>query len=200
MKSQLIAPQKTKQQKKNFGLSQEKFDQLVKALHNGDDQLYRCVFLEHFDDCLSNLKRQYRANHQDAYDACMDTLIIFCERLKKDLVSYGNLRFLFTQMAGQVYRRSMKKEDRFLDLPEELSLITVLEDESDIPAAALAAFDKAWKLLGSECKNLLKSFYYDGAKLKNIAIQIGKNEATVRKQKQRCMIKLQSVVSRYYKE
>lgn len=199
MKNRLTTQNEVGQQGKNFGLSQNDFDQLIKDLHNGDNQLYRRVFLEHFDDCLSFLKRQFKANHQDAYDACMDALIVFCERLKKGLVSYGNLRFLFTQIAGQIYKRSMKKENRYTELPEEISLIAAIEEDGAISETAMAAFEKAWVQIGSECKNLLKSFFYDRVKLKDIAIQKGKNEATLRKQKQRCMTKLQSVVSRFYK-
>ena len=68
---------------KNFGLSPDDFQLLLEELWSGRDELYQRVFLSHFKDCLTFLKKQYRASHQDAYDASMDTLLIFCDRLKR---------------------------------------------------------------------------------------------------------------------
>ncbi len=183
-------------QAKNFGLSPEDFQQLVDELHAGKDELYQQVFLEHFEDCMKYLKRQYRATHADAYDASMDTLLVFCDRLKKGRIQYGNLRFLFTQMAGQVYIKQQKKRTRYTEIPDNLDLID--DEHIDIPQAAFDAFDSAWPELGEGCQKLLKAFFYDKVKLKDIAQQQGKSEAALRKQKQRCMGKLQAIFKRQY--
>ncbi len=181
---------------KNFGLSPEGFQQLLEELWSGQDELYQRVFLAHFEDCLTYLKKHYRASHQDAYDASMDTLLIFCDRLKRGRVQYGNLRFLFTQMAGQVYLKNNRQNSKYRSWPEELDLST--ETTEDIPNDALKAFDQAWPQLGEPCRGLLKAFFYDKQKLKDIAQQQARSEVALRKQKQRCMGKLQAIFKRQY--
>ena len=181
---------------KNFGLSPEGFQTLLQELRAGKDELYQQVFLNHFGDCMNYLKRQYQATHEDAYDASMDALLIFCDRLKKGRIQYGNLRFLFTQMAGQVYLKLKKSNNRYVSLPSSLDLSD--EETASIPQAAFEAFDTAWPELGVECRKLLKAFFYDRVKLKDVAQQQGKNETALRKQKQRCMEKLQAIFQKQY--
>ncbi len=176
---------------KNFGLSRSAFQELLKALKEGDDDLYQQIFLAHFEDCLNFLKRQYKASHHDAYDASMDALVAFCDRLKKERIQYGNLRFLFTRMAGQLYLKKTKDDSRLTELTSEWDVVD--EPDGDVPADVMDTFNDAWPRLGKGCQKLLKSFFYDQRKLKEIATQLEKNEATVRKQKQRCMSKLQEI-------
>lgn len=182
---------------KNFGLSRIAFQELLADLQKGDDDLYQRIFLAHFEDCMNYLKRQYNASHQDAYDASMDTLVVFCDRLKKGRVQYGNLRFLFTQMAGQHYLKTAKSDSRTTELTDEWDVADLSEPE--MSAEVFAAFDQAWPQLGKDCRQLLKSFFYDRAKLKDIAKENGKSEAALRKQKQRCMSKLQTIFQSLYK-
>lgn len=185
-------------EKKNFGLSPEGFQQLLQELKEGKDELYQQVFLNHFNDCMNYLKKQYYATHEDAYDASMDTLLAFCDRMKKGRIKYGNLRFLFTQMAGQVYLKSQKQANRTTALPEELNIPD--EMETGLSTAAYEAFDLAWPKLGKECRQLLKSVFYDREKLKNLAKNYNKSEVAMRKQKQRCMTKLQAIFKGHYKQ
>lgn len=172
---------------KNFGLTQERFDELLEALKNGDDQLFETVFLTHFKSCVQYLVRNYNASQEDAYDVTMDTLLVFHKRMKTGKVVYGNLRFLFTQMAGQHYQRWIKKKTISSELPElkEYASINLNLDKSD-----LQIFDYAWEELGNNCKTVLKAFYYDHISLNNLAERMGKNPVAIRKQKQRCIEKL----------
>ena len=181
---------------KNFGLSRTAFQKLLEALRAGDDDLYQQIFLAHFEDCLNFLKSQYKASHQNAYDASMDGLVAFCDLLKKGRIQYGNLRFLFTQMAGQQYMKRIKENSRLLELTSEWDVAD--EPDGDLPTGALDTFNEAWPQLGKGCQQLLKSFFYDQRKLKEIATQLDKNETAVRKQKQRCMTKLQEIFQGLY--
>lgn len=175
---------------KNFGLTESEFNQLLEALQAGDDRLFEQVFLAHFQDCMHYLMRTYKASHENAYDVTMDTLLVFRKRLQAGKVGYGNLRFLFTQMAGQHYRRWIKKEN----LTEELVAIEIAElPNFQFEPSDMQLFDRAWVQLGSSCKELLKRFYYDGVSLNEIAQQSAKNAAAIRKQKQRCVEKLRAL-------
>ena len=94
---------------KNFGLSSGEFDQMVADLKKNDTSFFKQVFLKHFENCLNFLRKKYRANYDDAYDATMDTLLEFRRLLVEEKLRYGNLRYLFTRMASQIYIRSRKK-------------------------------------------------------------------------------------------
>jgi len=174
---------------KNFGLSTTEFKALIMALKAGDETLYEKIFLAHFRDCMQYLRRSFRASHEDAYDATMEAMLVFCNRLKADKVQYGNLRFLFTQIAGQIYVRWIKKEQlstgiEQIDLPE---VTTTFDKET------LQLLDKAWAFLGNSCAQLLKDFYYGGITLNEIAKQTEKSPAAIRKQKQRCVEQLRTL-------
>jgi DNA-directed RNA polymerase specialized sigma24 family protein len=196
MKKTSTATLEQRLEDKNFGLSPEAFQQLLKTLKAGEDEMYQRVFLAHFEDCLRYLKVNYQASHRNAYDASMDALVTFCGRLKEDRIQYGNLRFLFTRMAAQNYLKIKRDYSRIAELDEEWDIVE--EPDIDLPPDALATFEEAWNQLGDNCKKLLKSFFYDRVKLKDIAAELNKREASLRKQKQRCVNKLQAIFHDLY--
>ena len=171
---------------KNFGLTEDAFSDLADSLRGGDDGLFEQIFLQHFESCMSYLKRQYKATHEDAYDASMHTLLEFHHRIRDGKIQYGNLRFLFTRMAGQYYFKWIKKEN----LTTELSDLDLADPPEDVDPEMLAVLDKAWNLLCDKCRGLLKAFYYDKKTLAEIAEAQEKDPAAIRKQKQRCVEKL----------
>lgn len=182
-------------QKKNFGLSELAFDQMVEALKAGNNAFYERTFLAHFGDCCNYLKQRYKASQEDAYDATMETILVFCNRLKAGKVKYGNIRFLFTQMAGQTYIGWQKKENKTttldgIDLPEDLP---ERMDEDTRRKLAMA-----WSKLGKPCQQLLKEFYYEDLPSKKIAEKLNRSDAAVRKQKQRCIEKLRTIFKQYF--
>lgn len=181
-------------EKQNFGLSKEDFEKLVSDLKNGNEQMFEHIFLSHFGKALSFLMNNLKIEHNKAYDACMDTMIVFRKGLINDKYVYGNLSYLFTRMATQVYLKSRTKEHpleeaRFANIPAE-EPIHYLEEE-------LVALEKAWSKLGEKCKGLLRQFYYEKVQLKKLAEQLGQNPATMRKQKERCLNTLRTNLQRY---
>ncbi|MCB0635586.1 MAG: sigma-70 family RNA polymerase sigma factor [Lewinella sp.] len=182
---------------KNFGLTRLEFDGLIEQLRGGDDALYRQIFLAHFSTCLQYLRSQYDVSHETAYDAVMDTLLDFCHRLRSGKVRYGNLRFLFTQMARQQLLRQQDARRDVTSMEEEdLSLLVDLPDEE--AAQVNAAFAEAWESLGNGCRRLLAGYFYHRTTLREIALEEGRTEAAIRKQKQRCLEKLRSLFSTVY--
>ena len=186
-------PQLQKRMDKNFGLTEQGFKDLLYGLQNGDDILFEQVFLTHFNDCRIFLMRKYKASAENAYDVTMDTLLLFYNGLKSGKIVYGNLRFLFTQMAGQVYLKWIKK-DHLVELPEYLD---IEDDTEQFDETTLIILNKAMENLETEEQSLLKAFYYEGISLKNIAQQWNKNPAAVRKQKQRCVEKLRALFIKF---
>lgn len=176
---------------KNFGLSEIEFQKMVIQLKNGDEKIFETIFLSHFEDCMSFIKYKYNTSTEEAYDASMQAMLAFCHRLKDGKITYGNLRFLFTQMAGQFHLKALKKSSN----QEEFS--PLIHDQEDFLDAFndedLLLLDQAWNQLGDKCKTLLNEFYYNNNTLQEIAQRLEKNAATIRKQKQRCIEKLRSL-------
>ena len=173
--------------KNNFGLTEYDFEQLLVGLKKGDTTLFEDIFFRHFEECLNYLKNRYRAQHDDAYDATMDTLIEFRQRLVDGKVSYGNMRFLFTQMASQQYLRRIRsnKFSPISELGREEEGIEAMFDDDD-----LIKLRQAWKLLTPECQQLFKMNFHQGMKLVEVAQTLNRSAETIRKQKERCKKKL----------
>ena len=171
---------------KNFELTEDQFYEMVKALQKGNEQIYEQIFLSHFKSCLSFVKHKYSASHQDAYDATMDAMLAFMRKLKDGSIKYGNLRFLFTQMAGQMYLKWVKRESR----KEGIEGHDESEEQLIFGEENIELLGKAWIKMGDQCKSLLNDFYYNEKALNDIAEQLGKSASAIRKQKQRCIEKL----------
>jgi len=105
--------------KKNFGLSHAKFEELCEGLRkDGDETLFEHVFIQHFEYCQQYLIREDQAPEHLAYDATMDALISFRARLANGSLTYGNLNWLLTRMARQHYYK-------FLRVPIPIDLANV---------------------------------------------------------------------------
>jgi DNA-directed RNA polymerase specialized sigma24 family protein len=181
---------------KNFGLSPQSFVALCNKLKAGDESLFQTIFLAHFEDCMRYLQRKYNLQHEQAYDTTMDALLLFRKRILEDKIRYGNIRFLFTQMASQLYLKTINKKPV---LVEESALAGLLDEEdATIDSDVLDALNKAWQQLCDNCMQLLKRFYYNKASLKEIAEEQQKNAAALRKQKQRCVEKLRIHFQQFY--
>ncbi len=173
---------------KNFGLSEASFDKLVSDLKRNDTHFFEQVFLKQFGETQKYLCREFKANHEDAYDATMDTLIEFRARFIEGKLRYGNLRFLFTKMASQILLKNLKKantvnNDGVLSILEETDTVSEISEE-------LSLLNKAWQKLGDSCRQLLTWHYYGKMKLTEIASEVQKTPATIRKQKERCIKQL----------
>lgn len=171
----------------NFDLSEEEFQQMLVALQKGDEKLFEKVFLSHFKACSRFLEDRFKATPTDAYDASMEALLKFHQRLKDGKISYGNLRYLFTQMAGQIYLKS-KRLPQPQTLPDNFDIID--EPTENFSKETLAIFGQAWDKLCINCQGLLQAFYYQKTPLIEIARQTHKTDVALRKQKQRCLEKL----------
>lgn len=176
---------------KNFGLTQADFDRLVVDLKRNDTFFFEQVFTKQFEETIVYLKREYRADHEHAYDAAMDALIAFRLRFVQGKLSYGNLRFLFTKMASQMYLKSKRSKVRTVD-----NDLLVNEEAVETETREMSPeFNKAWQKLGEGCKDLLTKYYYGKMKLLEIADELSKSPATVRKQKERCVKKMKVLIS-----
>ncbi|WP_298420429.1 sigma-70 family RNA polymerase sigma factor [uncultured Kordia sp.] len=180
----------------NFGLKEEEFDEMLQAMQKGDEDLFEKIFLAQFEETIAYLMRRYNADNAMAYDATMDAMLKFRRRLLEGKITYYNMRFLFTQMAGQFLTDAFKKKNKLSEIQED----NRVEDEyEEIDDVILDYLDIAWKGLGEKCSKLLENFYYKKITLKELAETLGKSDAALRKQKQRCLETLRSYFLKHYK-
>ena len=178
---------------KNFGLTPRDFELMVTELKNTNYDLFKRVFLRHFKACITYLQTHNKATYDDAYDATMDTLIQFRRLLVEGKLQYGNLRYLFTKIATQVYLRNLKKFQSQEMLESDFDLIDEIPVNIEEKKAML---NLIWAKLGPNCQELFKLHYYGNLKLKEIAALKGKTAATIRKQKERCLEKTRTILQK----
>lgn len=181
---------------KNFGLTEMMFQQLSGQVQAGKETMFKEVFMSHFEDCIRYLQKNYQASYDDAYDSTMNAMLLFYKKMRANKISYGNLRFLYTQMAGQIYLKWLaKKNQKTVDITN--MEFTDMPPKELAPEAAMA-LENAWKRLCKECKHLLENHFYEGISLIQMAAELNKPSATLRKQKQRCMAKLRASFFTYF--
>ena len=179
---------------KNFGLSPSDFDQLVSNLKRNETDFFERVFLRHFEDCINFLQKQQKASYNDAYDASMDALIQFRRLLVEGKLKHGNLRYLFTKMASQIYVKNIKKfqlqdlSERDMEVIQDTDPITTEEN--------IALLNVVWKKLAVPCQELLKLHYYSKMKLTEIAEYQEKTPTAIRKQKERCIAEIRKIIKK----
>ncbi|MEL6969220.1 MAG: sigma-70 family RNA polymerase sigma factor [Bacteroidota bacterium] len=170
-----------KEADKNFQLSEADFGHLLIRLQQGEEHLFESVFLVQFEPAMNYLKKRFNTEHELAYDTVMTTMTDFFYRLKSGKVKYGNLRYLFNQMLVQEYYRRYKKEWKYEEF-DGIDLIDVKDQKEEV----MNLFDQAFTRLGAACQELLRAYYYRGVSYPSLSEQLGKSQAAIRKQKQRC--------------
>lgn len=176
---------------KNFDLSEKSFKKMQQNLIGGDDALFKQIFLAQVDETIRYVVQQFKAEYNEAYDCVLDTLVVFHKRIAEGKVQYGNLRFLFTQMASQHYQRMKKKQLKIRTTEEQF--IDIGSDPSTYSDEQLKQLKLAWSNLGPECQQILKMNYYMDMNLAEIAEQLEKSHSAIRKQKQRCKDSLKNL-------
>ncbi len=177
----------------NFGLSKSEFVEMIVSLKDGREDLFERIFLSHFENCIQYLIKNFKVEREQAYDISMETLIQFRKKLLTDKISYGNLRYLFTKMAGQnIIKKSQKKEKR------DLTGFYLLDDDIQYEEKAFEALEEAWDTLDCEKKIILESYYYNKTPLIKLATKLGITDTTMRKKKQRSVEKLRELFFNIY--
>ena len=142
--------------------------------------------------CMTNLIRAYTCTHEEAYESTIDALYELRKDLIRNKVMYGNLVSYFNRRAALVLFKKKRKSkidtislDFDMDFSEEVEPEVVDEDVKEIIKNAISK-------LGTECRQIIKQFYFNEIKLDEIAAELNKNHATVRKQISRCRDKLRN--------
>ena len=177
------------QKNKNFKLAPQEFENMLSQMQRGDDSLFEKIYLSQFEDTVKYIMGRFKVNNSQAYDVCMEALLKFRRKLLRGSVNYGNMQFLFNQIASQKFLDSLNKKD---------TTPLNIEDSNTLTNDHLDALEKAWKRLCKSCSELLENHYYKNKELIVIAENLDKSDVAIRKQKQRCIEKLRVYFLKYY--
>lgn len=179
---------------KNFGLTEVQFTDMLNRMRAGDESLFEQVYAKQFTFCYQKLQQFDQLSAQAAYDATMDALLHFRDLLLQGKIRYGNLRYLFVCIARQLHGKKRGKQ----------LLISAIDDEAyrlaeefpeTIKKEAFEKMERAYRQLGSACKELLNENYFKRKSLKEIAETEGGSYAALRQQKSRCIHRLRQLCS-----
>ncbi len=131
-------------------------------------------------------------NKQDAQDIFQEGLLVLCKRVKEQdfkLTSkaqtylYSICRFLWKNELKKLNRKPKTEMVLELSSDEEESLEAILQKEEKIKIATQILSE-----LGERCWRLLKLFYYQSLRMKEIAQKMGfSSEKIARNQKYKCL-------------
>ena len=123
----------------------------------------------------------------------MDTMLRFRTKILKDKIKYGNLSYLYTRMASNVFldriRQSNKVEEAINFFSEDDTSHMANEDEF------LDVLDQAMEKLDPENKELLEHLYYEDKDIHKLGEDMNISYPALRKRKQRMLEKLKSIFS-----
>ncbi len=176
---------------KNFGLDAKSFESLLDRLEAGDERLFEQVFVSQYRRGTKHLMYHYTVSEQDAKDVVMNTLLEFRKLLLGRKITFGNLEAYFTRMVTTTY---LKKRKGNLEISVERFPEDLTEDiASGYTEEEFTMFARAWSGLCENCQKVLKGYYYDDLPHAQIATLIGKNLASAKQDKHRCVEKLRKL-------
>ena len=194
----LMAPRKSVSMpqsnlKNNFGLSVDRYSQLVDKLKIGDESLLRHIAQNHFDSCIKYLMHNCKVSESQAYDLCLDTMLIFRNKLLADKITYGNLNYLYTRMAKNALVDKIKKDKR-IQTAVDLFTIHDSSDDNENEKQMFEVLEESMSELDEGSHTLIKEIYFSDKDIHQVAEQQNISYATLRKRKQRLLEKLKGLI------
>lgn len=177
---------------KNFGLRKEEFEELLRELKNGNETLFEEIFLNNFQSTCLYIKNKCSIDYEKAYDVTMNTLLEYRIRLLDDKIGYGNLKYLFRQMAYHNFIKAVREKKKF----EKVQSLYPIEDGApqSEEIKMLELLEIAFKKLELGCRNLLDKFYFLDVSYDELAEEQAVSNQAVRKRKERCLNKLKELI------
>jgi len=176
--------------KDNFGLSKKEFEDFVVKVRNGDESLFIRVFNIHFKASIRYVQNKFGISEETAYDVCMDTMLVFRNKLKNGKIKYGNIRYLYTKMAVHRYLDLLKRKSK-IDEAIEVFMGSNYDQKID-QEDFLSLLNNALDNLDNPQKHMIKEIFYSGKPTDQIIAENDITYSTFRKRKQRSLAKLKS--------
>ena len=141
---------------------------------------------------VKKLIRSKGGDHEDAQDIYQEALILFCKKVADtkfvlsssiDTYLYGVCRFLWKNKMKKKNQGKLVEFDTELKSTDEEELQRALDKEKKMKMT-----EEILDNLGDRCWEILRLFYHDALKMKEIAEKMGfKSEKIAKNQKYKCL-------------
>jgi len=179
----------------------------IRASQLKDSEL---VLKEVYESCYHICEQMIVANsgtREDAKDIFQDAMVVFYNKAKsEDFVLSSKISTYLFAVSKNLWLKKLRTASKYSDVSEEY--MDTLEggieivDESQYSTSSQMLANLLEKS-GEKCLGLLKMFYYERLKMKEISSELGfASEQVAKNQKVRCLKKIRAVISQYphYKE
>jgi len=194
-------------------MTTREIERAIKSIQNGDNKPLDDIFSAYYAYCVNWLLNKYSCTQADAEDLFMDAMLIFRTQVIHGKVDARNIKGYLITVAKNIYLQRLRRKNIDVEyLPDQLEYIlgkdTGLYDEDfdpllkkeqinlaqEVDKQKYLAYQDAWKKLGEKCQNLLKRFYIDRVKLKDLQEELGYGSYdSIKSTKLRCFKQLKKL-------
>lgn len=188
---------------------------IIKALKQGDMTALDQIFRSNYGYCVNYLLRKYNCTKVDAEDLFMDALLVLRREAINGKFSSKNIKGYLITVAKNIYLQSIRKEknkatvsldaveyalgnelgvyDEDFDPILKREAVTMVAQEEE---AQYLAYQNAWKQMGEQCQAVLKGFYIDRKKLKDLQKELGYSSYdSIKTIRRRCFNQLKKIAT-----
>ena len=144
----------------NFGLS----DKDIERLRQGDKRLETKVFDKNVHTYLKIVKDKGFST-EDAEDIVCEAFVKMYRRLNEGLPILNLSGYVYTIVTNECKKLAEKKKDDIVVIQAVLPVVVVPQKSEDFRIDML---DKCFKRLCLDCQNILKNYYWEGKRDKEI--------------------------------
>lgn len=183
--------------------------QIVQGILDNDDRVWKHIYRQHRSHFVATIKAKLFAPmlvEQDWEDIFHDSCIVLMEKVKG-----GNFKveregglFSFLVEIGKGLTMNLMRKKRKHDEKQEDAIAHNLHKEDndfdvtveDKQQAQNEFLDRVFESIPSDCKMLLKAFYWDHKPMDEISSMLGlRNADTAKTKKNRCMNKFKEIAA-----
>ena len=168
----------------NFGLS----DKDIERLRQGDKRLETKVFDGNVHTYLKIVKDNGFFK-EDAEEIVSDAFAKMFRRLTEGLPILNLSGYVYTIVTNECKKLAEKKKDDIVVIQAVLPVVVVPQKSEDFRIDML---DKCFKRLCLDCQNILKNYYWEGKRDKEIGKELGITEDTAKHRRWECIKKLRN--------
>lgn len=140
-------------------------------------------------------------SEEEAADIFQDAIVVFYEKVRKnDFALSCTIKTYLYSVSKNIWYNNLKIKKRHINLDDDIaevpidqnSLHVILENERD------QILLKMVSRLGENCRRILKLYYYDRLRMKEIAVKMKfANDNVAKNKKSKCLKKLKELVNQF---
>jgi RNA polymerase sigma factor (sigma-70 family) len=182
---------------KNWGLTEAGFQQLIAHLDKGDERQFQRIFTKNFAKYRNYIKSDMNISYDDASDAVTEAFVKMHRFLVERRVEYGNLMSYTLRIAKNEYLMLLRKRKQLPETDADFDKLDIIDEEYD--DSTMEQFEKAFGLLGTDCRDLLKLHYYEKKAHREIGQTLNISEDASKTRMKVCRNKLRDVFLQFLK-